>query len=133
MAEKRLAELDEEHRAAVRFAMRSNLDGRTQQVAEEEVKRLAEERNTVLVETKPFLCATRRRSPNWWTSVPRLLASLKTVQEADVDARAVRLMEVLKSVTLFFQPKRKWTETKLDEAQSEVTFNHGFEMNGGTC
>ncbi len=132
VAEKRLAELDEEHRAAVRFAMRSNLDERTIQVAEEEVKRLAEERKTVLVETKPFMERYQEKVAELVDFRTRLLALLKTVQETDVDARAVRLMEVLQSVTLFFQPKRKWTETKLDEAHSEVTFNHGFEMNGGT-
>jgi hypothetical protein len=62
----------------------------------------------------------------------RLLALLKTVREADVDARAVKLMELLRCVTLYFHPKRKWTETKLDEEQSGLTFNHSFETNGGT-
>lgn len=133
VAEKRVAELDEEHRAAVRFAMRSNLDERTRQVAEEEVKRLGEERKVVMVETKPFMERYQEKVAELVDFRVRLLDLLKTVQEADVDARAVRLMEVLQSVTLFFQPKRRWTEMTLDEAQSEITFNHGFEMNGGTC
>jgi hypothetical protein len=37
----------------------------------------------------------------------------------------------LRYVMRFFQPKRKWTETKLVEEQSGLTFNHGFETNDG--
>lgn len=133
IAEKRLAELDEEHRAAVRFAMRTSLDERTRLVADEEVNRLVEERKVVLAETKPFLVRYQEKVAELVDFHTRLLALIKTVQDADVDARAVKLMEVLQSVTLFFHPKRKWTETKLNEALSGVTFNHRFEMNDGTC
>ena len=62
----------------------------------------------------------------------RLLGLLETVKGADVDARAVKLAEVLKSVTLFFLPRKRWQPTKIDEAQSVLTFNHTFEPNAGT-
>ena len=63
-------------------------------MAEEEVKRLAEERKTVLVETKPFMERYQEKVAELVDFRTRLLALLKTVQDADVDARAVRLMEV---------------------------------------
>lgn len=133
IAKMRLAAIDQEHRAAVEYAMRPNLDEQTRRVADDVVSRYAEERKLVLEETKPFLDRYQERVAELLAFKARLQTLLRTVREADVDARAMKLMEVLRCVTLFFQPKRKWTETKLDEEQSGLTFNHGFETNGGTC
>ncbi len=133
LAKRRLATLEADHRAAVRYAMRHDLDQRTQQVAQDEVARLARLMEGLAVETRPFLDRYQERLATLHAFRSRLLALLDTVNKADLDARAVRLAEVLQSVTLFFMPRKRWQPTKLDEALTELTFNHSFAGNAGTC
>ena len=132
LATERLAELEAEHRGAVRYAMRHDLDERTQRVAQDEVNRLATRMKGLEAETTPFLDRYQERLAQLQEFRHRLLALLNTLKTADVDARAVKLAEVLKSVTLYFLPRKRWQQTKLDEARTELAFNHTFVENAGT-
>jgi hypothetical protein len=91
LAKKRLAELEGEHRAAVRYAMRPDLDERTLDVAQHEVSRLASRIKELEPETVPFLERCKTMLGNLEKFATRLSALRKTFQKADVDARAVRL------------------------------------------
>jgi DNA invertase Pin-like site-specific DNA recombinase len=133
LAKKRLAELQGEHRAAVRYVIRPDLDERTLEVAQHEVNRLASQIKELEPETVPFLERYKTMLGHLEEFGTRLSALRKTFQKADVDARAVRLAEVLKCVRLHFLPKKKWQETTLDEARCELEFNHPFDENAGTC
>jgi hypothetical protein len=113
--------------------MRPDLDERTLEVAQHEVSRLSGQIKELEPETVPFLERYQTMLGHLEEFRTRLSALLKTFRKADVDARAVRLGEVLKSVRLFFLPKKKWQETTLDEARCELVFNHTFVENAGTC
>ncbi|MCI0462190.1 MAG: hypothetical protein L0Z62_35000 [Gemmataceae bacterium] len=83
---------------------------------------------------KPFLDRYQQKVAELEEFRTRLLGLLDLVKQADVDTRAVQLAKILKSVTLFLLPRRRWQPTKLDETGTELTFNHAFEGNAAdTC
>ncbi len=84
------------------LGQRPNLDEQTQRVVEEEVNRPADDRNLVLAETKPFLERYKEKEAELLEFRLRLLALLKSVKNADLDAQAVLLMEALQNVPFVF-------------------------------
>jgi hypothetical protein len=89
----RLTAIEGEHRAAVGYAMRSDLDKQTRRGADDVVSRHAEERKLVLEDTKPFMDGYQERVAELLEFNIRFQTLLQTlpgtVLGADVDARAM--------------------------------------------
>jgi DNA invertase Pin-like site-specific DNA recombinase len=127
-AKRLLAKKKDEHRQAVKAFMFAK-DEMTQRVMQEEIDRLVREAKELEEETKPWLERYQEITRQLVQFKLRLHQLLKTFDEADVDAKAQRLAEILDRITLYFVPKPKGQGRTVDTAQSGLTFNKSFMPN----